>query len=355
MFETGINPWHITELDFLTERSQSDKLRFLLNYAVLAPSGHNTQPWLFRVGEDWVEIHADKSRALPVIDPGHRELIMSCGAALLNLRLALRHFGYQPRIELLPDSVQPDLMARVLVGDNAAATAEEDSLFAMIPHRRTNRQAFADRPVPPSLLAELQAAASAEGAWLHIVESAAARRLVADLITVGDYLQGKDLEFRRELEACIRPARSSEREGIPTYALGEGGAPAYVAPLSASGHLSVSGHSDGAEDSQVAAGLPVLAVMGTEANHPRDWLLAGQALERVLLRARADEVWASFLNHPVEVAGLWPELRGITGRGGFPQFLLRFGYAADSAVPQPTPRRTVDEVIIDYKLFQKLF
>ncbi len=208
----------------------------------------------------------------------------------------------------------------------------------MIPHRRTNRRAFAERLVPSALLAGLQAAALCEGVWLHIIEGGDARRLVADLITVGDYLQGKDVEFRRELTACIRTARSSAREGIPDYALGEGGMATYVAPLATV-------HNNGGGE-HLLADLPVLAVLGTNGNQTRDWLLAGQALERVLLRARTDEVWASFLNHPIEVAGLWPELRKITGRNGFPQFLLRFGYAADAAVPQPTPRRTVDEVLI---------
>lgn len=340
MFETSINPWSVTELEFPSARPAPDKLRFLLNYAILAPSGHNTQPWLFKVGADCVEIYADKTRALPVVDPGNRELIMSCGAALFNLRLALRHFSYRSEVEILPDAAQPDLMARVRIGDKAAPDSAEDLLFAMISQRRTNRQAFADRPIPTSLLSELQKTAEEEGAWLHIVEGGAARQLVADLITVGDYLQGKDVKFRRELETCIRPEGSSAREGIPTYALGKGGAEAYFAPLAASGHT------NGAEDRQLAEGLPVLAILGTQANSPRDWLTAGQALARVLLRARADDVWASFLNHPIEVAGLWTELHDITKRAGFPQFLLRLGFAADSVVPQPTPRRTVDEVLI---------
>ena len=84
MFETSINPWSVTKLEFPLARPAADQLRFLLNYAVLAPSGHNTQPWLFKVSDDYVEIYADKTRALPVVDPGNRELIMSCGAALFN-------------------------------------------------------------------------------------------------------------------------------------------------------------------------------------------------------------------------------------------------------------------------------
>lgn len=93
------------------------KWRFLLHYAVLAPSGHNTQPWLFRLTGDAVDLYADRTRALPVVDPDDRELIMSCGAALTGLHLAVRHFGFQDELALFPDPENTDLLARLRLGD----------------------------------------------------------------------------------------------------------------------------------------------------------------------------------------------------------------------------------------------
>jgi len=69
------------------------QLRFALQYAALAPSNHNAQPWRFLVNGDAVQILADRTRALPVVDPFDRELLISCGAALFNLRVALSQFG----------------------------------------------------------------------------------------------------------------------------------------------------------------------------------------------------------------------------------------------------------------------
>lgn len=67
--------------------SLSEKLHFLLRYAILAPSGHNSQPWLFKIvgNNNIIEVYADRSRALPLVDPDERELIISCGPNYFKL------------------------------------------------------------------------------------------------------------------------------------------------------------------------------------------------------------------------------------------------------------------------------
>src|SRR3712207_9303545 len=98
------DPWKVSEGEFPKSGDAEEKLHFLLNYAVLAPSGHNTQPWLFRVRANEVELYADRTRGLPVVDPEDRALIISCGAALFYLRVAIRHFGHADEVESFPDS-----------------------------------------------------------------------------------------------------------------------------------------------------------------------------------------------------------------------------------------------------------
>src|SRR5215469_16093227 len=119
------HPWDVREADFPSTGPPAEQLRFLLQYAVLAPSGHNSQPWMFKIDEDTVELYADRSRALPVVDPDDRELTISCGAALLNLRVALRHFGYAGEVIPFPDPDDPDLLARVHLGKIGGARTEE--------------------------------------------------------------------------------------------------------------------------------------------------------------------------------------------------------------------------------------
>src|SRR5215468_1426738 len=66
---------------------------YLIATAARAPSVHNTQPWRFRVGEYVIELYADPGRKLRV-DRAGREMLISCGAALFGLRLAVRSLGY---------------------------------------------------------------------------------------------------------------------------------------------------------------------------------------------------------------------------------------------------------------------
>jgi hypothetical protein len=308
---------------------------------VLAPSGHNTQPWLFKITGDEVEFYADRTRALPVIDPDDRELIISCGAALLHLRIALKHFGYTGVVETFPNLDNPDLLARVRLDNPGEATAGEHLLFGAIPKRHTNRLSFEDRKVPEFLLSELQAVASEEGAWLHIVQGEELRNAVVDLIEEGERIQWADKRVRRELAMWVHPNRSESRDGMPGYAYGIGDLKSYLEPF----YMKTFdlGKGRAARDRQIALGSPVLAVLGTDSDTPLDWLKAGQAQAKVLLRACAEGVSASFLNQPIQVAELRPRLRDTIGRAGFPQLIFRMGYGLEV---KPTPRRPVSEVLL---------
>src|SRR5215207_2125924 len=333
--------WNVSEEAFPVPGGPEWKLRFVLNYAVLAPWGHNTQPWLFRLNGDEVELYADRTRGLAVLDPEDRALTISCGAALFYLRIALRHFGYAGSVETVLDPEDPDLLACVRLGREQEATEEEQRLFRAIPERHSNRQAFEEWQVPGRLLSALQAAAWEEGGWLHLAEDAETKHKIAELISEGDRLQHADKRFRRELAAWMHSNRSRSRDGVPGYAFGFGEIMSAAAPLVV--RTFDMGGGQAAKDRQLAEGSPVLAVLGTEDDTPADWLAAGQALARVLLRAQAEGVSASFLNQPIEVPELRPQLRDAVGRTGFPQLLLRMGYGPKV---RPTPRRTVEEVLI---------
>jgi hypothetical protein len=146
------------------------KLARLVATAARAPSVHNTQPWRFRASRDTIDLLADRSRKLPRIDPAGREMLISCGAALFGLRLAIRELGYLPDIQLLPDPTHTDLLARVRCGAAAPITPAEQQMLAAMPYRHTHRGPFTSDPLPRGLLAGLQHDALAEGATLVLVD-----------------------------------------------------------------------------------------------------------------------------------------------------------------------------------------
>jgi hypothetical protein len=320
----------------------ADRFRELVRSAILAPSSHNSQPWIFHVPLNcaFVELYADRARALPVVDPEDRELLMSCGSALYNLRLAARHAGCTDLVELQPDPDDRDLVARLRLGAPYVPTAAEAQLFAAIPRRRTNRRAYVARRVDDELLSELQLAAAAEGAILLLLRSQADRMRAADLVAEGDRRQGADRAFRRELASWLHPNHARTHDGMPGYALGLGDWTSYAGPLVV--RTFDWGNGQAARDRDLAIGSPVMAILWTVTDTPGAWISAGQALQRVLLRAAVDGLSASFLNQPVEVPELRAQMREAFGIGGQPQSLLRLGYGPE--VP-PMPRRPVDDVM----------
>ena len=327
--------------DFPVSGRPVEKLAYLLRYAVQAPSSHNSQPWLFRASGDWLELRPDRSRRLPIVDPHGRELVMSCGTALFHLRSAIRHYGFEPLVEVLPDAADADLLARVGLGAERKPTFAEKLAFWAIAARHTNRHPFDERVLPESLLVKLERAAEAEGAWLELVTDADERRALAKLVAEADRRHFHDRRSRRELGSWIRGRRASTRDGIPARSLGVPRAFSFATPL-ALRTVNLGGRA-AARDASLAEHAPVIAVVGTARDDARDWLAAGQALDAVLLEATAAEVSASFLNQPIEIDELRAQVAGAIGREGRPQAMVRLGFGP---AVEGTPRRSPRDVLL---------
>jgi hypothetical protein len=329
--------------DFPQLEESEEKLRFLLNYAVLAPSSHNTQPWLWEITGNEISLRVDRSREMPALDASGRELILSCGAALQHLRLAIRASGYSEVISILPERAQPDLLARVQLCQMRQPSPDDALLFSYIAQRHTNRQQFEDRELPAELLQALQQEAVHERATLHLVQGQAQRDEIIKLIEYGALTQSSDPATRRDQADWMTPTHSERRDGIPTRALGISDWISRVAPFAI--RILDRGETQADQQGHLAGNAPVLAVLCTDDDGPQDWLAAGQALSRVLLRARAEGVWASFFSQPVQVDEAWVQLRHVLGIRNFPQLVFRLGYAESGSDLVPsTPRRSVDEV-----------
>ncbi|HEY1190104.1 MAG TPA: hypothetical protein VGE74_20815, partial [Gemmata sp.] len=274
------DPWAVSEADFPRDGLVRDWLRFAVRYAVLAPSSHNSQPWLFHSDGATLELFADRTRALPVVDPHDRELVISCGAALFHLRVALWHFGHRPRVKTFPDPHQPDLLARIRIDtdDDADPDPPGEALFAAIPRRRTHRFPFLPDPVFPVLIEEFERDARAEGAVFVPVAEPDRRYRLAELIADADRQQLAAPAFRRELAAWMHWNRTRSRDGMPGYALGLSALGSVAGPLVV--RTFDLGDGRAGRDRELADRSPLLAVLTTPHDRPADWLAAGQALAR---------------------------------------------------------------------------
>ena len=305
--------------------------RFLITAAARAPSVHNTQPWLFRAGTDAIELRSDPRRKLRT-DPSGREMLISCGAAVFGLRLAVRSLGYLPVTQLLPDPARLRLLARVSIGAAAPANGLERQMLDAVPRRHTHRGPFAPGPLPPGLLAGLQHDALAEGATLVLVAGGLAydrlERITAAAARRGDLSPRARAEIRR----WTRTAASTARDGIPATALASStGRPR--------GRLPQRDFDLGRGIARLPCGgasPPATAVLLTPGDRRADWLRAGQALHRLLLHAASQWVFASLHTQPLEDAAARDLIRSQLTLPGYPQMLLQLGPASTTS---PTARR----------------
>ena len=301
--------------------------------AVLAPSVHNTQPWRFEVQPTAVEVYADYSRQLTVADPTGRELILSVGAAVFNLRVAVRVHGRTP-VQVLETRVDTGRLARISPGAAVRGSAAARALAWAIPRRRSNRWPFTGVVPGREVLDDLAAAAEAEGATLRF-PGRDDRRAVLALVRTAEEELRDDPAYRHELTRWSA-RRLERRDGITRAAAGPRAAPGGLA-------LRDLGLAYPRRETVGFEPAPLIAVLHGP-DTAQGWVRAGQALQRVLLTATVHGVATSLLTQPLEI----PELRALIAepRTGLPaQAIIRLGYARRPA--SPSPRRPLAEVVGD--------
>ena len=319
--QSKLNLWQMED-DFPSNGSIVQQLNFLLNYATLSSSSYKTQPWSFEIVDNVIELYINQSRVSPA-NSDIRELIISCGAAIFHLCIAIRHFGYQDVIEILPEPRNFNLLARICLGSRRIPRIEENFLFRAITKRRTNR--LSDNcKIPSSLQTELELAACSEGDWLQIttqIIDERHREVVIKSIAEGDRLQ------RLELHSCSSStshSRSVRNRGLLNRRLNA------ISPLISRAFRSFdSSKSQTVEDCYPNHKAPLMLICSDD-DTPQDWLATGQALAHLLLRAKIDDVWLSFFNQPIQVPQLRSRLQALYPDNGYPQILLRLDRSAEN-------------------------
>jgi nitroreductase len=323
------DPWSVD-----ADGTVGTALNACLRAAVAAPSVYNSQPWRFHVGHGYVDVYADPSRQLTVVDPTGRELAISVGAALLNLRVAILRHHRLPLTRLRPEPGQADLVARVTLGPPSAPDTTVVALAEAIPRRHTNRRPFTEVPIPPEVIAELRAAATVEGGTLTVLDEQE-RREVLGVVRSADARLRADPAYRDELNRWT----SSEPDRADGVTRTEFGPWDTLETLP----LRDFGLTRPTEPRRTAhfEPDPTLIVVSTNGDAPEDWVRAGQALERTLLTATVRGLVTTPMTQPLEI----PELRALLAPANgslVPQVILRIGYGPASPA---SSRRPLNEVL----------
>jgi len=295
----------------------------LVRYATLAANSHNTQPWRFRARLHGIDIEADRTRRLAVVDPDDHHLFASLGCAAENLLIAAGASGKHGAVRF--EARQPDAVSLVF----ANAEPVERALYTAIPQRQSTRGDFDGRQVSASDLAQLAAAAAAiPGVDLVLVTARYQIDRIRDLVLTGNSAQLADPAFRRELASWLRfnPHQAlAADDGLYSAASGNPSLPSSLAPFVFDLVFKAGPENDRyARQIASSAGIAVFVAQQDNREH---WVAAGRACQRFALQATALGLKHAFLNQPVEVANLRPELARLIGfPGRRPDLVMRFGY-----------------------------
>lgn len=315
------------------------QVRDLIRFATLAASGHNTQPWRFVVAPGAISIRPDLSRQTPVVDPDDHHLFASLGCATENLVLAAAARGYSGEVAFDP------------AGDGSVSFAYEQAvphaspLFEAIPSRQSTRADYDGRPVSAADLNSLAAAAMVPGVDTILITDRPRMDAVRDLVVAGNSTQMADPAFIRELKSWLRfsPRHATDTgDGLFSVASGSPAVPEWLGPRFFDMFVTVESENDRyARQIGSSAGIAVFVAQQADRAH---WVQAGRACQRFALQATALGLKHAFINPPVEVPNLRPELAALVGMPGRrPDMVMRFGHG--SLLPY-SARRPVNAVMM---------
>ena len=313
-----------------------ETIRSALMLAVRAPSVHNSQPWQWRVGEHSLHLYANPDLRLPHTDPDARDWMLSCGATLNHCQVAFSALGWQSKVHRFPNPADPNHLAAMEV-HRYPATEVDVSLAAAIPRRRTDRRHYSSWQVPPREIALMGARAARAGVMLRRVdELASLKRQVADAA----WHHNADPDYLTEL--AMWSGRYGSTAGVPARNTPKTD-PAAELPARFFAGAVLTQPSDAMPSDDNAA----VIALGTVADDKVSQLRAGEATSLVLLTATASGLASCPITEPLEI----PDIRAsvgadVFGAEGYPQMLVRIGWAPVNADPLPaTPRRPLDEVV----------
>jgi nitroreductase len=313
--------------------------------ALRAPSVHNTQPWRWRIRPGSVELHADWHRHLVATDPERRDLVLSCGAALHHLRVALAARDLAVQVDRLPDPEDSGHLATVTVrpgrGDRADA-----ALFPAIERRQTDRRRMSHHPVRAEHLRALVEQARRTGALLLPSSDPAVRHRLDSAITDAAHRQEASPGYAAELQLWTG-RYAGGHDGIPATTVA---APPVglvgSSPLRRFPHERLS--QPAGAPGQGAGDAAELLILATLRDDQLDRLRAGEATSAVLLAATGLGLATTPLSQPIEVDETRRAIRQeVLHARGDPQLLIRVGVPATGAAELPrTPRRALRSVLL---------
>lgn len=332
----------ISREDFFKLTRPEEKVKFLLKYAILAPSMYNSQPWLFRVAGSACTFYKDTKVQIKEADREGRGLYISIGAALENLIIASKYFGVFGGIEYIVDD-EKDAAARISFkfGDDAVIDKEYEKLVDFMPRRQNARGVFKTENLPLDLLPRLSMLQLLDdfiGIRADFITNKAQILSLGKLNSDGLKLASRSSAFRAEMANWLRSNYTADNDGLPGYALKVPGPLSLIVPSLV--RLINFGPLLSYLDFQGFRSAPAVCVLGSQENNPTAWLKIGRLTERLSLEFAARGYGTSIFTAAVQIGELYKEVQKVVYMTERPQLTFCVGRVSRSH--HLTPRHNVE-------------
>jgi hypothetical protein len=318
------------------QKVSGDVIADAVGIACRAPSFHNSQPWQWIIDSAGLQLFADADRLVHT-DAGGREALMSCGAVLDHLRVAMAASGWTTNVDYFPNPNDRKHIASIDFTAMDFVTEAHRRRADAILIRRTDRLPFRAPVDWDSFEPMLRAAVDEDVALLDVLD-AGARPMLAEASQLTESLRLYDSTYHAELGWWTAPFETTD--GIPESSLVSA---AESDRVDIGRTFPVTSHQDRRLD--VGEDRSTIVVLSTHDNTRRDIVGCGEMLSAVLLEATMAGMASCTLTHMTEVEASRDVISGLTGRPN-PQVLIRLGMApALESPPPPTPRRPLTDVL----------
>ncbi len=308
------------------------KFEKLILDAIAAPSGHNTQPWKFRVTEGIIEIHPDYSKALPIADKNNRELFISLGAALANLELSSAYYNYHTKVNFDNEFIQ------VALTEHKQDDIQLD-MYNSIKSRHSNRRLYDGKRIEDSTINALSNIAKDEIGIKYIDKPDDINKLI-ELSSEANFKMLENDEYFTELKSWIRFNDSDIEEnldGLAYNATLNPSAPAWLGKIFM--NLFANAKKQSAKDAELIKSSSSILCLYSKLDDRKSWIETGRQFERIALFLESKNIKNAHVNQCCQVEEIRSKFAETMQINGFPQLILRIGYAEPTA---KSPRRAAN-------------
>ena len=324
-------------------QAQNADFLYMIEQATKAPSGHNTQPWLFKIGEKEIEICPNDLYKLAVVDPYNRELFVSLGCATENLCIAATTKGYDTMVSVAANGI---ITVHLEKNENVIVSP----LASQINIRQTTRRQYDGRLIARNALTKLRKMICEPEVQIHYFERGTPEfDSIAQYVYRGNELQMNDMAFIKELMQWMRYNKKDQdntRDGLSYAVFGAPNLPRSIAKFIIS--KSINPNSQNKTDRKNISSSSHLVLFTTRHNTLQEWISLGRTLERFLLLSTSNGILNAYLNQPNEVSALSIEMiNALHLKNEVPTILIRIGYGKRCSY---SLRRNVEEVLLSDRI-----